>query len=108
MPVAGIDGDGEDEFRVTLFGSDRRLVSTRSSLRHGFEPAAIAHGIRQHTTLSPFDDEGSWLVLGPDHAGRFLEVLMRIDDDVVVVFHAMLMRRRFSALLNHGGKIGDG
>ena len=106
--MAGNSRDEGDEFRVTLFGDDRRLVFTRSSLRHGFEPAAIAHGIRQHTMLSPFDDQGSWLVLGPDHAGRLLEVLMRIDGDVLVVFHAMLMRRRFSALLNHGGKVGDG
>ena len=97
-----------DDFRVTLFGGDQRLVFTRSSVRHGLEPAAIAHAIRQHRMLSLFDaDQGLWLVLGPDHAGRFLEVLLRVDDGLLVVFHAMLMRRRFSVLLQHGGEAGD-
>lgn len=58
--------------------------------------------------LSLFDaDQGLWLVLGLDYAGRFLEVLLRVDDGLLVVFHAMLMRRRFWVLLQHGGEAGD-
>jgi hypothetical protein len=49
-----------------------------------------------------------WLVLGPDTVGRVLEVVMRMDGDRLVVFHAMRVRRRFRHLLDGSGGGGRG
>lgn len=101
--VSGGPGD-DDDFRVTLFGDVRQIVVSWSALRHGCTSDDIAHAIRQCVHLSPVPEEHRvWLVLGPDRAGRMLEVVMRVHDDTVFVFHSMPMRRRFGRLLGDGG-----
>jgi uncharacterized DUF497 family protein len=70
-----------------------------SALKHGVAAEDIRHALRQ--PMAQLDgDEGRTLVLGPDRAGRLLElVVMDRDSEAARVIHAMPMRSKFRRYL---------
>jgi len=66
-----------------------------SARKHGVPDDDIWHAVRNPLRVVPGD--GRDLVIGPDRAGRLLEVVV-LDDDAgkePVVIHAMRLRSKF-------------
>lgn len=72
---------------------------TDSARKHGVEDADMRHAVRYPLAdLAQGDD--TLLLLGPDRAGRLLEVVVvGLDSDDPAIIHAMPMRRKFRHLL---------
>lgn len=72
----------------------------RSALRHGVEPADILHAVEHAVVVEEIgDDPFRWLVLGPDRAARFLELVVLDRPQGPAVIHAMPMRTQYEQLL---------
>lgn len=60
---------------------------------------AIQHAFLHALTSRPLDDEFDprrWLIIGPDHAGRLLElVLLVFDSGREIIIHAMKAREQY-------------
>lgn len=69
----------------------------RSALKHGCDPADIAHTISaawQRVRVG--EDPDKWLYIGADRSGRPLEIVtVRGDDGTEVVIHAMKLRKKY-------------
>ena len=66
-----------------------------SARRHEVSDESMLHALRNAVSFEPHD-EGFTLYVGPDEAGRLIEVgTIESDDGDVVVVHAMRARRRF-------------
>jgi hypothetical protein len=75
----------------------------RSARRHGISDAAILHA-RDHAVtvvdLEPEADPPKVLAIGPDHAGKLLEIVwIELAEDVSLVINAMPLRPSFYDLL---------
>ncbi len=66
-----------------------------SARKHGVPDDDIAHAVRNPMRLVA--NEGRTLVIGPDRAGRLLEVVVLDDDpdEEPVIIHAMALRPKF-------------
>ena len=69
--------------------------------KHGVADEDIRHAVDNALAV---DDAGQdpdrWLVVGPDHAGNLLEVVVLVtEDDRVLAIHAMPMRAKYRRLL---------
>jgi len=66
-----------------------------SARKHGVGDDDIWHAVRNPLRIVPGD--GRDLLIGPDHAGRLLEVVVLDDDpgEEPVVIHAMPLRSKF-------------
>lgn len=66
-----------------------------SARKHGVPDDDIAHAVRNPMRLVA--SEGRTLVIGPDRAGRLLEVVVLDDDpdEEPVIIHAMALRPKF-------------
>jgi hypothetical protein len=66
-----------------------------SARKHGVPDDDITHAIRNPMRL--IASEGRTLVIGPDRAGRLLEVVVLDDDpdEEPVIIHAMALRPKF-------------
>lgn len=75
----------------------------RSALKHGVGEEAIRHAIDRALVvidLEPDAEPPKVLAIGTDDAGRFLEVIwLEFDDGIVLVIHAMALRKKFYPLL---------
>lgn len=72
-----------------------RVEIHRSAHRHGVAVDDIRHALR-HPEAVVEDDEGVSMVLGPDRAGRLLEIgVVDLDEPEATVIHAMSMRRKY-------------
>lgn len=60
---------------------------------------AVHHAFAHALTSRPLDDEADprrWLIIGPDHAGRLLElVLLVFDSGREIIIHAMKARAQY-------------
>jgi uncharacterized DUF497 family protein len=66
-----------------------------SALKHGVTVEDIAHVLRLPLRLAALD-ESRTLILGPDQAGRLLEIVAAdVDGDDPRVIHAMPIRPKF-------------
>ncbi len=65
-----------------------------SARRHGIADEDIQHAIRIPMRRVVQDDD-RLLVIGPDRAGRLLEIVVIDPDDDPAVIHAMPLRRVF-------------
>jgi hypothetical protein len=75
----------------------------RSALRHGIPGKDILHAINHATTVEEVgDDPVRWLVLGPDRAGKLLELVVMDRPAGPAVIHAMPMRTQYRRLLPKG------
>lgn len=64
---------------------------SESARRHGVDDEAMRHAIANAIRVVRTDD--GLLVIGPDAAGRMLELIARpIPADELLVFHAMPLR----------------
>ena len=74
-----------------------------SARKHGISDEDIEHALRNPIAAYPTEHEERshrFLVLGPDRAGNFLELVVAVGDgDLGLVIHAMRMRRRYHDLL---------
>jgi hypothetical protein len=80
---------------------DISVVFRGSAFKHGVTPEAIEHAI-EHWLLwrDNINDTANTLIIGPDLAANFLEILAEIDGDDMYVFHAMPARPRLLTLLD--------
>lgn len=68
------------------------MLITVSAGRHGLADAAIVHAVGNAIRVIEIDD--GIFVIGPDGAGRLLELLAHADESgELIVFHAMPLRR---------------
>ncbi|MGI9157026.1 MAG: hypothetical protein ACR2FG_10360 [Marmoricola sp.] len=87
----------EDEplasFRITL----NYLDIHRSARKHGVADDDIIHAV-DHALAT--EDPDRWLVIGPDHSGNLLEVIVLTTvEDSQLAIHAMPMRAKVGRLL---------
>lgn len=68
----------------------------RSALKHGCDPADIAHAVSSAwQRISVGDEPPKWLYVGVDTAARPLEIVtVEGDDGEEVVIHAMKLRKK--------------
>jgi hypothetical protein len=72
-----------------------------SARRHGITEAEAIHAIEHFLALEDAGEEPDrWLVIGPDHAGNLIEiVVMLTQEGEQLIIHAMPMRAQFRRLL---------
>ena len=77
------------------------LVEIRdSTLKHGCDADNVRHAVTNALVAYEDLDDPYVLYLGPDIAGRLLEVLTAVDEQgEEIAFHAMPMRRKYRRLL---------
>jgi len=74
-----------------------------SARKHGIADEDILHAVA-HALAVGEQDDGKVLYLGPDVAGKMLEVVsVERDDRTEVVIHAMRMRAKYEPLLRGEG-----
>lgn len=72
-----------------------------SARRHGVEPEDTLHALAHAVLVEEIgEDPLKYLVLGPDRAARFLELVVLDTPDGPVVIHAMAMRTQYEKFLN--------
>jgi len=77
-----------------------RVEVFKSALRHGLEINDILYALEHAMVLEEIDDDPlRWLVLGPDRAARFLELVVLDRPQGPAVIHAMPMRTKYEQLL---------
>ena len=75
----------------------------RSASRHGILTGDIEHVLRNAVVVEALDDDPiRYLVLGPDRAGNFLELVVLDRPQGPAVIHAMTMRAKYQHLLGKG------
>jgi hypothetical protein len=75
----------------------------RSAFRHGILAEDIDHVLRNALAVDEVgEDPTRYLVLGPDRAGRLLEVVVMDRPQGPAVIHAMGMRPTYRRLLPKG------
>jgi len=67
---------------------------TESARKHGVDAADIFHPFSNPISVEDLD-EGLVILVGPDHAGRLLEIGAAIGSEGPVVVHAMEARQRY-------------
>lgn len=76
----------------------------RSAFRHGILTEDIHHAVRHSLVVEEIgEDPTRYLVLGPDRAGRLLELVVLDRPQGPAVIHAMGMRPQYQRLLPKGG-----
>ncbi|HEY7961801.1 MAG TPA: hypothetical protein VID29_07770 [Solirubrobacteraceae bacterium] len=72
-----------------------------SARKHGVAEEDVLHAVDHALVIEDAgEDPDRWLVIGPDRAGNFLEVVvMTTVEGNQLVIHAMPMRARFRRLL---------
>lgn len=71
-----------------------------SSYRHGIEDEEIQHCVVNALVIEEVaEDPVRYLVLGPDHAGNLLELIVLDRPQGPAVIHAMKMRPKYRHLL---------
>lgn len=75
----------------------------RSAFRHDVEREDIQHALRHALNVDEIgEDPARFLVLGPDGAGRLLELVVLDRPQGPAVIHAMPMRAKYRVLLPKG------
>jgi hypothetical protein len=75
----------------------------RSALRHGVDSLDIQHALSKAVVVEEIgDDPIRYLVLGPDRARNFLELVVLDRPTGPAVIHAMAMRTQYQRLLARG------
>jgi len=83
-------------FRSTILG----VEVLRSARRHRVEDEDIQHGLRHALLVEEIgEDPTRYLVLGPDRAGNFLDLVVLDRPQGPAVIHAMPMRTKYRRLL---------
>jgi len=84
-------------FRSTLC----RVEVHDSARKHGVADEDVIHAVDHALVIEDAgEDPDRWLVIGPDRAGNFLEVVvMTTAESSQLAIHAMPMRARFRRLL---------
>lgn len=80
----------------------------RSAGRHGITNAAIRHAVERALVEYEIDEDPSKvLIIGPDESGNLLEVVvLLLDQDRLLVIHAMSLRSQYHHLLLEGDPDG--
>ena len=80
-----------------------KLRILESAYRHGCSTADILHGWQNAIGFlhnDPAQQPGRGLCIGPDTAGRLLEIMFEGNEpDGPTVFHAMLLRKHIASRL---------
>ena len=79
-----------------MASTDIRVRVLPSALRHGIAEVDVLHAYRNAISSWPLRD-GREMLVGPRHHAQMCEIGVRYDadDDVDVIFHAMIARPRF-------------
>ena len=77
----------------------------KSAFRHGIASKDIQHALRHAVVVEEVaEDPIRYLVLGPDRAGQFVELVVLDRPNGPAVIHAMPMRPKYQRLLLKGGE----
>ena len=68
-------------------------VVLNSARKHGISDDDMLHAYRNPVRVFALDDLR--MLIGPDHAARFIEIGLAIADGVEFIVHAMPARRKF-------------
>jgi len=75
----------------------------RSAFRHGILTDDIHHALRNSVFVDEIgEDPTRYLVIGPDRAGHFLELVVLDRPTGPAVIHAMSLRLKYQRLLPKG------
>ena len=75
----------------------------KSALRHGVDLLDIEHALSKAVVVEEIgEDPIRYLVLGPDRAGNFLELVVLDRPTGPAVIHTMAMRTKYRRLLEGG------
>ena len=78
----------------------------RSAFKHGVDAEAISHTVKHSLVVVDIEqatDPPRVLAIGPDLAGRLLEIIwLKLAEERVMVIRAMALRPTFYDLLPHG------
>jgi hypothetical protein len=90
-----------------MYYNNLRVEIHESARRHGVLDDDILHALAHPVVVADADpdaDPPKLFVIGPDHAGNLLEVVMlTLAGDRLLVIHAMRLQRRYYELLPEGG-----
>lgn len=79
---------------------DSQVDVLLSAVRHGVDGEQIERALRNAVVVEEIaDDPTRYLVLGPDPAGRLLELMVMDRPHGPAVIHAMPMRPKYRQLL---------
>jgi uncharacterized DUF497 family protein len=79
---------------------DSQVDVLLSAFRHGVDVEEIEHALRNAVVVEEIaEDPTRYLVLGPDPAGRLLELIVMDRPRGPAVIHAMPMRPKYHHLL---------
>lgn len=67
------------------------ILIRQSARKHGLSDDHIRHALRNHITQT-IGSNDLLLAIGPDPAGNLIEVGFVVDDEIIVVIHAMKAR----------------
>lgn len=74
-----------------------------SAFRHGVDVEEIEHALRNAVVVDEIAEEPTrYLVLGPDPAGRLLELIVMDRPQGPAVIHVMTMRPKYRHLFPEG------
>jgi hypothetical protein len=93
-----------------MYYDNARVEIHESARRHGVAADDILHALAHPVVVVDADsdsDPPKLFVIGPDHAGNLLEVVMlTLAEDRSLVIHAMRLQRRYYELLPEDGHDG--
>jgi hypothetical protein len=79
---------------------DSSVEVLQSALRHGVDVKEVKHALRNAVVVEEVaEDPIRYLVLGPDRAGRLLELIVMDRPQGPAVIHAMPMRPKYRHLI---------
>ncbi len=64
-----------------------------SARKHGISDADMMHAFRNRIRERRLEEK--FLVVGPDNSGNLLELIYKVTEESIVIFHAMKVRPKY-------------
>jgi hypothetical protein len=64
-----------------------------SARKHGISDEDMMHAFRNRIRERQLEEK--FLVVGPDNSGNLLELIYKVTEETIVIFHAMKVRPKY-------------